>query len=67
VQGTSRRAVTEAHEQGLIINLWPGASIEDFQLALALGADIACTDYPVKVLGFVKENMPWITPRKVLK
>ena len=67
VQGTSRRAVTEAHEQGLIINLWPGASIEDFQLALALGADIACTDYPVKVLRFVKENMPWITPRKVLK
>ena len=67
VEGTSRRAMTEAHKQGLIVNLWPGGSVEDFQLALALGADIACTDYPVKVLEFVKEKMPWITPRKSLK
>lgn len=67
VEGTSRAAMTAAHKEGYIVNLWPGGSIEDFQLALALGADIACTDYPVKVIEFVKEKMPWVTTTKSLK
>lgn len=67
VNGTSRAAVTQAHNEGLIINLWPGGSIEDFQLALALGADIACTDYPVKVLQFISEKMPWIKGAKDIR
>lgn len=67
VDGTSRAAVKQAHEEGLIINLWPGGSIEDFQLALALGADIACTDYPVKVLQFISEKMPWIKGAKNIR
>ena len=67
VDGTSRAAVKQAHEEGLIINLWPGGSIEDFQLALSLGADIACTDYPVKVLQFISEKMPWIKGAKNIR
>ena len=67
VEGTSRSAMTAAHKEGLIVNLWPGGSIEDFQLALALGADIACTDYPVKVLQFISEKMPWIKGAKDIR
>ena len=67
VDGTSRAAVKQAHKEGLIINLWPGGSIEDFQLALALGADIACTDYPVKVLQFISEKMPWVKGAKNIR
>ena len=67
VDGTSRAAVKQAHKEGLIINLWPGGSVEDFQLALALGADIACTDYPVKVLQFISEKMPWIKGAKSVR
>ena len=67
VNGTSRAAVKAAHQEGMIVNLWPGGSVEDFQLALALGADIACTDYPVKILQFIQEKMPWIKGAKDIK
>ena len=67
IHGTSRDAMKRAHEAGMYVNLWPGSNVEDFQLALALGADIACTDIPVAVLGFVKNNMKWVNPTKDLK
>ena len=67
VHGTSFKAMEAAHKEGIIVNLWPGKKIEDFQLAVALGADIACTDIPVKVLKFAKKHMPWVTPAKDLK
>ena len=66
VEGTSRKAMKAAHKAGIVVNLWPGKSIEDFQLAVALGADIACTDIPVEVLKSIKKRTPWITPRKKL-
>ena len=67
VDGTSRKMVKAAHKAGCKVNLWPGTSEEDFQLALSLGADIACTDYPVRILQFVKEKMPWVNPRKDIR
>lgn len=67
VEGTSRKAMKAAHKEGLIVNLWPGKSVEDFQLAVALGADIACTDIPVEVLKSIKKSTPWITPMKNIK
>lgn len=67
VDGTSRKMVKAAHKAGYKVNLWPGTSEEDFQLALSLGADIACTDYPVKILEFVKDKMPWVNPRKDIR
>ena len=57
VDGTSRKMVKAAHKAGYKVNLWPGTSEEDFQLALSLGADVACTDYPVRILQFVKEKV----------
>ena len=66
VEGTSRKAMKAAHKAGIVVNLWPGKSVEDFQLAVALGADIACTDIPVEVLKSIKKRTPWITPRKKL-
>lgn len=61
--GTSRKAMKEAHKRGMIVNLWPGGSLEDFQLAVSLGSDIACTDYPQAVLKFVKKKMKWVSPQ----
>lgn len=61
--GTSRKAMNEAHKRGMIVNLWPGGSLEDFQLAVSLGSDIACTDYPQAVLKFVKKKMKWVSPQ----
>ena len=61
VAGTSRKSMQNAHKAGLIVNLWPGGCIEDFQLALALGADIACTDIPVELLKFVNKKMKWVS------
>lgn len=61
--GTSRKAMKEAHKRGMIVNLWPGGSLEDFQLAVNIGADIACTDYPQAVLKFIKKKMKWVSPQ----
>ena len=67
IHGTSREDMQKAHEAGLYINLWPGSNVQDFQLALALGADIACSDVPVAVQNFVKANMKWVHLNKDLK
>ena len=67
IEKTSRHDMKKAHEKGFVINLWPGGSVEDFMLALSLGADIACTDCPVEVLRFIEKNLPWVTPAKSLK
>jgi len=60
VNGTTRSKVKEAHEKGIVMNLWPGYGVEDFLLALYLGADYICTDYPQAVIKFAKENSSWI-------
>ncbi len=67
LKGTTYNAMEDAHKKGYIINLWPGGSVEDFQLAVALGADIACTDCPAEVLTFVKKKMKWVTPHNSLE
>ena len=67
IHGTSRDAMKAAHKEGITVNLWPGSNVADFQLALALGADIACSDVPVEVLSFIKNNMKWVIPTKDLK
>ena len=59
--GTSREMVEKAHKEGLTVSLWPGQSIEDFMLGVALGADFLCCDMAVGVKEFAKKNMPWIT------
>ena len=59
--GTNRDMVMKAKKAGLIVSLWPGGGIEDFQLGVALGADALCCDKAVEVMEFAKKNMPWVT------
>lgn len=61
VEGTTRDMVRAAKKQGFTVSLWPGLSIEDFLLGIALESDYLCTDVPVAVYEWVKENAPWIT------
>ena len=58
--GTSREAVQQAHEEGLIVSLWPGHTIGDFMLGCYLGADFLCTDIPIAVKKFAAEQTPWL-------
>ncbi len=60
MDGTSRAAVKKAHEQGLIVSLWPGQSTADAMLGVYLGADSLCTDIPVEVMNFMKTKAPWV-------
>ena len=60
MDGTSRSAVKKAHEQGLIVSLWPGQSTADAMLGVYLGADFLCTDIPVEVMKYMKEKAPWV-------
>lgn len=60
MDGTSRSAVKKAHEQGLIVSLWPGQSVADAMLGVYLGADFLCTDIPVEVMNYMKTNAPWV-------
>lgn len=47
---TTARAVREAKKAGFRVSLWPGSTLEQMRLSIALGADDACTDIPVMVL-----------------
>ena len=67
INGTSRSEMKKAHEAGMLVNLWPGSNIEDFRLAQALGADIACSDVPAAVIKFAKKNMKWVKIPKDLR
>ena len=60
MDGTSRSAVKKAHEQGLIVSLWPGQSTADAMLGVYLGADFLCTDIPVEVKDFMAAKAPWV-------
>ena len=60
MDGTSRAAVKKAHEQGLIVSLWPGQSVADALLGIYLGADFLCTDIPAEVKEYVGSKTPWV-------
>jgi len=60
INGTCRDAVRKAHENGIIVSLWPGKSPEDAVLGAYLGADFLCTDVPVAVKKEFTEKFPWI-------
>ena len=58
--GTSRAAVEKAHKEGITVSLWPSQTIEDFVLAVYLGADRLCCDIPLTLKEFMEEKMPWV-------
>lgn len=60
INGTSRKDVKDAQAAGLIVSCWPGHSVSDFQLGVALGCDYLCSDVPVEVKTFMDSKMPWV-------
>lgn len=59
--GTSRAAVRAAHDAGLVVAGWPGRSVQDYLLGVALGFDHLCADNPVEVMEFKKRHLAWLT------
>lgn len=57
LDGTSRASVKAAQKAGVLVSCWPGKSVEDFQLGVALGCDYLCSDVPVKVRQWADDNM----------
>jgi len=49
---TSRAQVREAHKAGLRVSGWPGHTVDDYELGLALGMDALCTDIPVQIMAW---------------
>lgn len=60
MSGTCRKAVEKAHQEGILVSLWPGKSPEDAVLGAYLGADFLCTDVPHAVKTFISLKTPWI-------
>jgi glycerophosphoryl diester phosphodiesterase len=60
IDGTTRGMVQHAKEEGFTVCLWPGTSVEDFLLGVALGGDHLCTDVPLAISKWVKANVSWI-------
>jgi glycerophosphoryl diester phosphodiesterase len=56
MNGTSRADIQKAHKDGMIINLWPGGSVDDFLLGAYLGSDIVCMDIPNALKEWLKTN-----------
>lgn len=59
--GTTREMVQKAQKLGIRVSCWPGHSVPDFMLGVALGCDYLCSDIPVEVSTWVKTSMPWVT------
>ena len=53
---SSRFAVREAQKAGIKVSGWPGKSLEDYRLAILLGMDVHCTDFPMAVIDFKEKQ-----------
>ena len=58
--GSTRASVRAAHQAGLVVAGWPGHTVNDYLLGVALGFDHMCADNPVEVLEFRKRNLSWL-------
>lgn len=58
--GSSRASVRAAHQAGLVVAGWPGRTVEDYLLGVALGFDHLCADNPVEVLEFRQRHLRWL-------
>jgi glycerophosphoryl diester phosphodiesterase len=59
--GTTRAGVRAAHQAGLVVAGWPGSTVNDYLLGVALGFDHMCADNPVETLEFRNKNLSWLT------
>ncbi len=60
MDGTSKKMVQKAHEEGLTVSLWPSKTVESFILGCYLGADFLCTDVPIETKKTLDEKLPWL-------
>ena len=58
--GTTRAMVQKAHNEGMMVSLWPTHKIADFMLAAYLGSDAMCTDIPFTMKPWLEKNAPWL-------
>jgi len=58
--GSSRASVRAAHQAGLVVAGWPGNTVNDYLLGVALGFDHLCADNPVEVLEFKRKHLQWL-------
>ncbi len=63
INKSSAEGVKLAHKRGMTVNLWPGREDYSIVRAWALGADVHCTDYPIRTSKLTKENYKWITTK----
>ena len=58
--GSTRASVRAAHAAGLVVAGWPGRTVNDYLLGVALGFDHLCADNPVEVLEFKQKHLQWL-------
>ena len=56
VNASSRESVKYAHQNGLLVSLWPGEKCSDTHLAYLMGSDFLCTDIPLETMQYIKDN-----------
>ncbi len=57
---TTREDMKYAHKRGMKVNLWPGREDYSIVRAWALGADVHCTDYPIRIKKQTEKDAHWI-------
>ena len=56
VNASSRESVKYAHQSGLLVSLWPGEKCADSHMAFLMGSDYLCTDIPLELMQYIKDN-----------
>jgi len=56
VNASSRESVNYAHKNGLLVSLWPGEKCADSHLAFLMGSDYLCSDIPLELMQYIKDN-----------
>ncbi|MBQ2173429.1 MAG: glycerophosphodiester phosphodiesterase [Bacteroidales bacterium] len=56
VNASSRESVKYAHQNGLLVSLWPGEKCADSHMAFLMGSDYLCSDIPLELMQYIKDN-----------
>lgn len=56
VNASSRESVQYAHKNGLLVSLWPGEKCADSHMAFLMGSDYLCSDIPLELMQYIKDN-----------
>ena len=56
VNASSRESVKYAHQNGLLVSLWTGEKCADSHMDFMMGSDYLCTDIPLELMQYIKDN-----------